>query len=57
MKMQTEKRMVFCFLKNPKEKTGILRILSDNLAKWCLTWRIEMRERLSQLVKEVDDEN
>ena len=39
---------------NPEEIVG--QILSDNLAKWCLVWRIEMRERLSKLVKAVDNE-
>lgn len=40
---------------NPEEIVS--QILSDNLAKWCLVWRIEMRERLSKLVRAVDDEN
>lgn len=40
---------------NPEEI--ISQILNDNLAKWCLVWRIEMRERLSELVKAVDNDN
>ena len=40
---------------NPEEIVS--QILSDNLAKWCLAWRIEMRERLSRLVKAVNDED
>ena len=39
---------------NPEEIVS--QILSDNLAKWCLVWRIEMRERLSRLVNAVGDE-
>lgn len=40
---------------NPEEIVS--QILSDNLAKWCLVWRIEMRERLLKLVKAVDNDN
>lgn len=40
---------------NPEEIVS--QILSDNLAKWCLVWRIEMRERLSELVKAVGNDN
>ena len=39
---------------NPKEIAS--QIESDNLAQWSCIWRNEMRERLSKLLKAVDDE-
>jgi hypothetical protein len=39
---------------NPKEIAS--QIENDNLAQWSCIWRNEIRDRLSKLLKAVDDE-